>query len=310
MESEARYAWVGAMLVLLTALLVYALVWLQGRDEGIATKRYTVYFSTQSLDGLQIDSDVKMLGVKIGRVVDYAILPGHSRRVRVIAQVDQRAPVLEGVLAVIDRNLVTGLASISLLNHPEATAALAQVPDGERHPVIPEGTPRLERFAGAAENIAEQGRVALTRINTLLSDGNQRNLSRSLANIETLTSSIAANAPRIETTLDELDSAAARITHASVDTFHAMQITADTVTSMALRAEDSLEGLNLATRQTQLLTLRLDKSADLMEQQALAAGQRLGIAAEALVETAQAYKEPSRILYGPMAADYGPGESR
>jgi phospholipid/cholesterol/gamma-HCH transport system substrate-binding protein len=310
MESEARYAWVGAVMVLLAVLLVYALIWLQGRDEGIATKRYTLYFSTQSLDGLQIDSDVKMLGVKIGRVVDYAILPGHSRRVRVIAQVDQRAPVLEGVLAVIDRNLVTGLASISLLNHPEATAALTQVPEGERYPVIPEGTPRIERFAGAAENIAEQGRVALTRINTLLSDDNQRNLSRSLAHIETLTSSIAANAPRITTTLDELDSAATRITGASIDTFHAMQITADTVTAMALRAEDALEGLNLAARQTQLLTLRLDKSADLMEQQALSAGQRLGIAAEALVETSQAYKEPSRILYGPMAADFGPGENK
>lgn len=297
-------------MVLLTALLAYALVWLQGRDEGIATQRFTLYFSHQSLDGLQIDSAVKMLGVKIGRVVDYAILPGHSRRVRVVIQVDQRAPVLEGVLAVIDRNLVTGLAGISLVNHPEAVTPLTEVPDNERYPVIPEGTPRLERIAGVAEQIAEEGRIALGRVNKLLSDDNQHNLAQSLDNIRTLTSSIAANAPRIANTLDELDAAAARITRASVETLQSMQITSDTVTAMALRAEDSLAELNLTARDTQSLMLRLDRSADLMEQQVLSAGQRFNTAADALVETAQAYKEPSRILYGPMPADFGPGESR
>ena len=114
MESEARYVRVGLATLILAALLAGGLFWLAGRTGERAQNRYTVYFSDQSLEGLQINSDVRMQGVKVGKVVDYAIQPGQAHQVRVLIQVDARTPVLQGVRAVISRQLVTGLASIDL----------------------------------------------------------------------------------------------------------------------------------------------------------------------------------------------------
>lgn len=51
MESDARYAWVGGIILALMALLAGTIYWLQGRD-GMEVTRYLVYFQNQSLEGL------------------------------------------------------------------------------------------------------------------------------------------------------------------------------------------------------------------------------------------------------------------
>ena len=63
MEPETRYAWVGVAVLALVALLVMGMVWLTGGTENKVVKRYTVYFEKQSLEVLQISSDVRMQGI-------------------------------------------------------------------------------------------------------------------------------------------------------------------------------------------------------------------------------------------------------
>ena len=69
MEPDARHAWVGLAVLALGALLAAGLYWLSGAEQH-AVKRYTVYFEKQSLEGLQINSDVRMRGITVGKVVD------------------------------------------------------------------------------------------------------------------------------------------------------------------------------------------------------------------------------------------------
>ena len=147
MEPETRYAWVGVGVLALVGLLAWGIYWLTGGTEHKVVKRYTVYFEKQSLEGLQIGSDVRMQGIKVGKVDDYAIIPGHARRVRVILEVDARTPVLEGVEAEVSRHLVTGLAAVDLVNVVEGGPPLTHVPPGEEYPVIQEGVPQLARVA-------------------------------------------------------------------------------------------------------------------------------------------------------------------
>ena len=174
MEPEARYAWVGVAVLALVALVAWGMYWLTGGTDERLVKRYTIYFERQSLEGLQIGSDVRMQGIKVGKVEDYAILPGEARRVRVILQVDARTPVLEGVEAQVARHLVTGLAAIDLVNQADGGPPLMRIPDGEDHPVITEGVSQLARVASTLEEVSVVGRDALVRFNTLLSDQNQK----------------------------------------------------------------------------------------------------------------------------------------
>jgi hypothetical protein len=62
MESDARYAWVGAGLLGLALVLAGGLYWLMGGADDTLMRRYLVYFQHQSLEGLQINSAVRMQG--------------------------------------------------------------------------------------------------------------------------------------------------------------------------------------------------------------------------------------------------------
>ncbi len=165
MESDARYAWVGAALLGLVIILAGGLYWLLGGADNTIMRHYLVYFQRQSLEGLQINSAVRMQGVNVGKVADYAIMPGEAKRVRVILQVDARTPVLEGVEAVVTRNLVTGLAAVDLNNRPEGGKQLESVPAGEAYPVIKEGVPQFARVASTLEGLGESGQTTLDRVN-------------------------------------------------------------------------------------------------------------------------------------------------
>ena len=53
MEAEARYTWVGAVVLLLLAALLASLVWLHKIGRVGDFKAYTIHFEQQALDGLQ-----------------------------------------------------------------------------------------------------------------------------------------------------------------------------------------------------------------------------------------------------------------
>ena len=92
MEPEAKYTLVGMAVVVLVALLVGALVWLRSTG-GEGDRMYKIYFSRHSLEGLQVRSDVKMLGIRVGSVTGFRISPRRPGTVEVLIRVDETAPV-------------------------------------------------------------------------------------------------------------------------------------------------------------------------------------------------------------------------
>ena len=93
MEAEARYTYVGVVVLALVAALVTSIVWLKDIGGRGDFSRYMIHFEQQALDGLQIGADVTLRGIKIGRVEDYALAGNKLNRVRVEVRVDRRAPV-------------------------------------------------------------------------------------------------------------------------------------------------------------------------------------------------------------------------
>src|SRR5687767_1172354 len=148
MEAEARYTWVGAAILLLVVALVGSLVWLRNVGAQRDYTYYTIHFEHQSLEGLQIGADVELRGIKVGLVEDYALAGDGANRVRVDLRVNRRAPVRTNTVAVVTRNLLTGIAAISLVNADPQGKPLTAVPPGEQYPVIAEGRSNLEEITG------------------------------------------------------------------------------------------------------------------------------------------------------------------
>lgn len=318
MEPEARYAWVGLGVLALVALLAGGLYWLAGGTENKVVKRYTTYFEKQSLEGLQIGSDVRMRGIKVGKVEDYAILPGEARRVRVILQVDARTPVLEGVHAEVARHMVTGLAAVDLVNVAEGGPPLMRVPPGERYPVIREGVPQFARVASTLEEMSLQGREALVRFNTLLADRNEQAIAGILDNLEGLSADLRQNLPALReelaATLASTRQAAERLDGLGVDAGQMLRqadarlgrVTAETEATLAA-ARQSLAAMSGEMRG---LALRLRLSADLAVQEIQTTAHSLRLAGDALQESGRALADPTSLLYGANKDALGPGEEK
>jgi phospholipid/cholesterol/gamma-HCH transport system substrate-binding protein len=314
MESDARYAWVGAGLLGLVILLAGGLYWLLGGADEAVMRRYLVYFQRQSLEGLQINSAVRMQGVNVGKVADYAIMPGEAKRVRVILQVDARTPVLDGIEAVVSRNLVTGLAAIDLNNRPEGGAPLEAVPSGESYPVIKEGVPQLAKVASTLEGLGESGQTTLDRVNQLLSERNQRAVSATLANLEAISGMLRETLPQLNATLASAKLAADRLDTLARDSDLLVRDSQGRIGKVAGEAEVTL----VATRDTiknidgdvRKLTTQLKRSTDLAMQEVQATAQSLRLAGDALQNAGRSLADPSRVLYGPSKGDLGPGERK
>jgi len=321
MESEARYAWVGGTLIVLFLALAAGIYWLSGASDNLPSTRFTVYFQKQSLEGLQIGSEVRMRGIKVGRVADYHILPDTARGVRVLLEVAARIPLLEGAQATVNRKLVTGIAGVDLVNTRENAAPLTRLPPGEPYPVIAEGVPEITRMAGVLEDLGRGGNETLYRINSLLSDSNQRAFHDTLANTRTLTGQLAKTTPALRGTLEQSRRAGERLEQVGVVAQATLAATGRHIDSLAAQSRETLNtaratlasataALDQTRTEISALSLSLRLSADLASQDLQATSQALRDSGRALQQSARALGEPERILFGPAQGSMGPGEER
>lgn len=312
MESEARYAWVGGGIILLIVALVAALLWLQGALDHREFRRYTVYFRQHSLDGLQLNSDVKMYGIKVGKVVDFEILSTEAKNVRVVLELDAKTPVLEGAEATVSRNLVTGLAYIELENRRDGAVPLHGVPKGERYPVINEGAPRLARIAANLEQLAEQGNETLQRINQTLSDQNQKALGATLSGLATFSASLARNAPRIEAAIDATQAAAEDLRGLSSEARQTLARSDARLERLGSQAETVLvearQAVQAMRREVGDTAAELRLATELGLQELQRTGRTLKQAGDNVGDAAIAVRGATDAVIRPGAANLGPGE--
>ncbi len=329
MESDARYAWVGFVVLVLIAALASGIYWLGGSDQQ-EVKRYTAYFRNQSLEGLQINSDVRMQGIKVGKVADYTILPGEAKTVRVLLEVDARTPVWEGVEAVVSRNLVTGLAAIDLDNVWKGGADIGPPPEGEPYPVLDEGVPQMARISSTLEGLGKASGDAVVRVNQLLSEPNQTAFRALLANSAALSGELRTElrqlGPELRATLASTRQAAMRLDTVGAELAPALHDGARLMrdgSAWARHAGQRLDRLadqteaTLGAARTALLGMetslreaktQLRLSLDLGMQELQTTAQSLRTASDSLQMTSEEFADPGRLLYGPHKGELGPGE--
>ena len=115
-----------------------------------ATSELKIYFERQSLEGLQPRSEVRMRGIRVGSVTGFRISSWRPGAVEVMVRVDGAAPVRQSTRAVVERHLVTGIASILLVNLNEESPPLTQAPQGGVSGDRRRGVPARAGFAVAA----------------------------------------------------------------------------------------------------------------------------------------------------------------
>jgi phospholipid/cholesterol/gamma-HCH transport system substrate-binding protein len=314
MEPDARYKLVGTAVLVLVLMVTAAVVWLVASGQRRDVQSYKIYFARQSLEGLQVRSDVRMKGIRIGAVTGFSFSASRPGTVEVVVGVNPSTPVRQSTRAVVDRNIVTGLASIRLLNIREDSPLLQDPEDGSNERVIAEGESQLQVLSDTVSELAQRTDETMRRINGLLSDPNQAALSETLGNLRALSQRSVAVVDRLDGALVALTRTAVALKATSESAGNDVHRLAERYDDLGAQASTGLRDLSGTVQQ-----LRGDVSQLIGRSDALLAStdleiarstQQLRAAAEALGTTARRFSDPRAALLGPAESSLGPGEPR
>jgi phospholipid/cholesterol/gamma-HCH transport system substrate-binding protein len=306
MEPEAKYTIVGTVVLVLLALLVGAVLWLRTSGAGPQANEYRIEFRHQSLEGLARRSAVTMRGIRVGAVTGYRFSAANASAVDVFIALEPGTPVFEGTRAAVERNLVTGLATVQLVNPDGRSRPLRPAAAGGAPPVIAEGVAPGQEIAASVTELA-------LRLNQTLSPENRAALSDTLTNLRRISGHADQTLVKLDRALDALGGTTRRVS-GMADSFQTSARTlgarydqlgaqADRIlgdADVALRQASA--GMDQLTRHTDSWLLTSDQDLQATTQSLRAAAQSIQIAADRL-------REPSEILYGPRPEKLGPGEA-
>ncbi len=312
METEGRYTLVGTLVLIVVALMTLAIVWLAGAADRIAYQTYTIYFKQQSLDGLAVGSPVKMRGIKIGVVDGYRFTQSGEEAVSVTARIDEGVPVRQGAAAYIKRNLVTGIAAVEIDNGAVDQPPLGKAPPGERYPVIAEGASDIDKVATALSRLAVNGAQVLEKMNTLMSDENQRAISRTLAHLDELSGHLAANKTSLDAAVQGIRDASDEFRFAGASISQAATRAEGSIVDVGRNADAALREAAAAMAKLQQdatdISSRIQQLSETGTLEITNVSRDVRTSADVLTTAGQRLSNPRAILFGPVQQQLGPGE--
>ncbi len=320
METRSNHVLVGAVVLILLALLALFTVWL-ARIGGTHEKEYDIFYK-QAVDGLAKGSQVTYSGVVSGQVKEIRIFDPQFVRVRV--QVTDDVPILQGTTATIQGSF-TGTSTVSLDGGLKGQPALVCPQPVPNHdcpygvPVIPTKTGGLGAILNSAPQLLERLSTLTERLTGLLTDKNQASIAGILLNTNRLTSALADRAPEIAATLAQTRVAIAQAGVA------AKQIGDLAQTSNGLLANDvkpTIANLNAtiasARKSTDTLNAALGDARPGLQAFSKQTVPEVGQLVHDLRETAQSLNSiatkvdqqgASSLIGSPKLPDYKPGKS-
>lgn len=215
METKASYLIVGAFTMTLLVGVVTAVLWLAGVELDEEFAYYDLFFEG-SVTGLKVGNPVRYRGVPVGVVTDMRINPDNVEQVKVTIEVPNKTPIKEDAVATLEFQGITGIAFVQITGGTHGAADLRKKP-GQGNPVLASKPSELQAVIEAAPKLINRFIVLIDNANNLLSGENQENFTAAMANIKTISGSVAAGADDIQTVLSEGANAIKELRAASVD---------------------------------------------------------------------------------------------
>jgi phospholipid/cholesterol/gamma-HCH transport system substrate-binding protein len=234
METKANYVAVGAFVLICVIGLVVTLLWLAGAQYSQEYSYYQTVFKG-SVSGLGKGTLTRYNGIEVGRVTDLTFDPNDPQSVIVTLQVQPNLNIREDSVASIASQGLTGGSYVEISGGTRNAPLLVAKP-GQRYPIIRSKASTLAQLEESAPEVVAKLNVAASRINDVLKDENRAALAHTLANLDTLTSTLAARSGEIDATIRQANEAVANLDKAS----RGLQPTIDHVNGTVTTANTTL----------------------------------------------------------------------
>jgi phospholipid/cholesterol/gamma-HCH transport system substrate-binding protein len=298
-ESRARIAFIVFVLMLAAG---GAAAWLFSRGQDT---RYEIRTS-DNVSGLIPGAPVEFHGVEVGKVDDVQLVD--ARNVRVVIAVRRNVPVTTATVATITgRGLAargfTGYVYVTLEEAQRANAQPLPARAGERYAAIATAPSQAVSLDTSINQLNDSVQTAVALMRTTLDAQTIASLKRSVANLDEVTRTLAANNARMQAILLNAERATAQmppLVQAGTQSLRTLQ------TDLLPQAGNTLAQMNgaIATTQDVAQTVRTQLLPPARESVV-----RLDAASGSLADTADRIRRnPSVLVWGERARP-GPGET-
>ena len=194
MENKAYALAAGLFTLLLGIGVLLAAMWFSGETYE---KAYYVLESKYPVTGLNAQAYVRYRGVDIGKVTDIRFDPKDTRIILVDVAIDSSLTLTKSAFAELRYQGVTGLSFVQLDDPATSTERLP--PTSEEGSVrIPVKESLFASLADTATQVLADAREVMKRVNTLMSDDNQLQITKSLQAVEAATRQLSSVAQSLE----------------------------------------------------------------------------------------------------------------
>lgn len=294
MGGKVNYIIVGLFVVLLSALLIIAALWLSDRLSRRAVYlSYSTYLS-ESVSGLNFNSPVKFNGVTAGFVRHIELDTKNPQHIKVTLAIKQGTPITKSTTALLASQGLTGIAYIELDPHGNDNTLLLPTSD-DPAPVIPSKTSFINEMEKKVSLLADNLDHISTSVRAVLDQENQQNLKQGLIQLNKTLHYIHEIAHNTEIASRQFPQTLSSIQR-SADAFSTMTVNIDkTSTQVAKTMQDG--ELAIETLSTQVMPVAVDL---LERMQTLMTN--LGLF------SAELRQNPTILLRGRKPSKLGPGE--
>jgi phospholipid/cholesterol/gamma-HCH transport system substrate-binding protein len=257
MEPRAHHILIGLFaLAAVAGGLIFSL-WLNNSDKDRDYFWYEIIFD-QGVSGLNEGSPVKFSGIRVGDVVLLRLDPDDPRNVRALVRVYSHVPIRENTQAGLAITNITGSKSIELEGGTPGHPILKGSRDNP--PLIHAEPSTLNSLVATGESLLGKLDQVLTSSNRIMSDQNIDNLTRSLDNLQELSSGLMARREEVNAVFGRLKEIT-RQTQVTLDTFQRVGIQTesllnDEVQSFISSARDATRTLERSTSRVDRLLVR------------------------------------------------------
>jgi phospholipid/cholesterol/gamma-HCH transport system substrate-binding protein len=200
MEARVNFVIVGVFVIVLSTTLIAGVLWLSsGKYYRKSFDTYQTYM-TESVSGLNVDAPVRYRGVDIGHVRKIALAPGNVEQVQLTLELDRGTPIKEDTVAVLQTQGLTGIAFVELTGGSRASPPL-QAREGDAYPVIRSGPSLILRLESSVTTLIANLTRASDNFNALMDEENRRAFSRTLADLEVVSRTLATRSATIDSSL-------------------------------------------------------------------------------------------------------------
>ena len=304
-----NYPLVGAFVLVLGAALVAGVLWLA--SGGAFKQKMDLYLAVmdESVAGLNLNAPVKYNGVDVGKVKVIQLDPTNPQRVNLLFAIKRGTPIKEDTIAVLKTQGLTGIAYVELSGGAVGSPPLG-ILAGNAYPVIRTKPSLSARLENVLTNVLAKLDSTSNNLNAILSAENQASFKNALADIATVSRTIAARKDAID----------AAITHGARTLDNTAQATArlEAVVDRIGRGADAIEKMGQEVSKTSVTTAKTVNavgeevqrfSTETQPELERLLGELNTLAPSLRRLSEQTNRDPRGLLFGRKAAPPGPGET-